>query len=167
MKHAGLHIGNGQIMHCTNANGSPGVTTDTIANKTWTHYAIPIGLYTDEEIKNAEKVNMMNFTMLKRGSTGGAVVELQKKLNGLGYDCGTPDGNFGSKTDNAVRKFQADYNLKVDGIAGSTTLKKLEEITNSETKPVPSDDTPSIDTNKLLQLKAKLNEAIKIIDELI
>lgn len=167
MKHAGLHIGNGQIMHCTNANGSPGVTTDTIANKTWTHYAIPIGLYTDEEIKNAEKVNMMNFTMLKRGSTGGAVVELQKKLNELGYDCGTPDGNFGSKTDNAVRKFQADYNLKVDGIAGSTTLKKLEEITNSETKPVPSDDTPSIDTNKLLQLKAKLNEAIKIIDELI
>lgn len=167
MKHAGLHIGNGQIMHCTNANGSPGVTTDTIANKTWTHYAIPIGLYTDEEIKNAEKVNMMNFTMLKRGSTGGAVVELQKKLNELGYDCGTPDGNFGSKTDNAVRKFQADYNLKVDGIAGSTTLKKLEEISNSETEPVPSDDIPSIDTNKLLQLKAKLNEAIKIIDELI
>lgn len=167
MKHAGLHIGNGQIMHCTNANGSPGVTTDTIANKTWTHYAIPIGLYTDEEIKNAEKVNMMNFTMLKKGSTGGAVVELQKKLNELGYDCGTPDGNFGSKTDNAVRKFQADYNLKVDGIAGSTTLKKLEEISNSETEPVPSDDVPSIDTNKLLQLKTKLNEAIKIIDELI
>lgn len=167
MKHAGLHIGNGQIMHCTNANGSPGVTTDTIANKTWTHYAIPIGLYTDEEIKNAEKVNMMNFTLLKKGSTGGAVVELQKKLNELGYNCGNPDGNFGTQTDNAVRKFQADYNLKVDGIAGSATLKKLEEIFNSGTKPVPSDDTPSIDTNKLLQLKAKLNEAIKIIDELI
>ena len=167
MKHAGLHIGNGQIMHCTNANGSPGVTTDTIANKTWTHYAIPIGLYTDEEIKNAEKVNMMDFTTLKRGSTGGAVVELQKKLNELGYNCGTPDGNFGTQTDNAVRKFQANYNLKVDGIAGSATLKKLEEIFNSGTKPVPSDDTPSIDTNKLLQLKTKLNEAIKIIDELI
>ena len=164
MKHAGLHIGNGQIMHCTNANGSPGVTTDTIANKTWTHYAIPIGLYTDEEIKNAEKVNMMDFTTLKRGSTGGAVVELQKKLNELGYNCGTPDGNFGTQTDNAVRKFQANYNLKVDGIAGSATLKKLEEIFNSETKPTPSDN---IDTNKLLQLKAKLTEAIKIINDLI
>ena len=110
---------------------------------------------------------MMNFTLLKKGSTGGAVVELQKKLNELGYNCGNPDGNFGTQTDNAVRKFQADYNLKVDGIAGSATLKKLEEIFNSGTKPVPSDDTPSIDTNKLLQLKAKLNEAIKIIDELI
>lgn len=167
MKHAGLHIGNGQIMHCTNANGSPGVTTDTIANKTWTHYAIPIGLYTPEEIKNAQKVNMMAFTTLKRGTTGGAVVELQNKLNSLGYNCGTADGNFGTQTEMAVRKFQAEYNLKVDGIAGSATLSKLEQVYGGDnTTPVtPSQNTA--DREKLLNLRKKLEEAINIINEML
>ena len=167
MKHAGLHIGNGQIMHCTNANGSPGVTTDTIANKTWTHYAIPIGLYTNEEIKNAQKVNTMAFTTLKKGSTGGAVVTLQNKLNALGFNCGKADGTFGTQTDMAVRQFQAKYNLSVDGIAGSATLTKLDEVySGGKTTPVtPSQKTA--DKEQLLNLRKKLEEAINMINEML
>lgn len=52
MSHTGIHIGNGQIIHCSTIV-KEGLTTDS----GWTHYAIPKGLYTLEEIKNAERLN--------------------------------------------------------------------------------------------------------------
>lgn len=57
--------------------------------------------------------------LLKRGSSGNEVVELQKFLNEAGYECGTADGKFGAKTEAAVIKFQTDNRLKIDGIVGA------------------------------------------------
>lgn len=51
MSHTGVHIGNGQIIHCS-TTVKEGMTTDS----GWTHYAIPKGLYTEDEIKNAQKL---------------------------------------------------------------------------------------------------------------
>lgn len=48
-QHTGIHVGDGQIIHC-----SSGVQTGKISDKGWTHYAIPKGLYTEDEIKLAE-----------------------------------------------------------------------------------------------------------------
>jgi len=62
------------------------------------------------------------YTTLEYGSTGSTVKELQTKLNALGYNCGTVDGNFGAKTMAAVKAFQKANNLTVDGIVGSQTL---------------------------------------------
>jgi len=42
---------------------------------------------------------------VKKGSKGTEVQQLQTMLNALGYDCGTADGIFGTKTDVAVRAF--------------------------------------------------------------
>lgn len=66
-------------------------------------------------------------TILKIGSTGSEVKELQTNLNKLGYDCGTVDGEFGSKTDAAVRAFQKDKGLVVDGQVGKNTKAKIKE----------------------------------------
>lgn len=66
-------------------------------------------------------------TILKFGSTGSEVKELQTNLNKLGYNCGTVDGNFGSKTDAAVRAFQHDKGLDVDGQVGKDTKAKIAE----------------------------------------
>lgn len=41
---------------------------------------------------------------------------VQRDLNGLGYDCGTADNVYGSKTKNATKIFQKDFKLSVDGI---------------------------------------------------
>lgn len=41
------------------------------------------------------------------------------------YDCGAADGIFGAKTETAVRAFQRDHNLTVDGIAGKDTQAAL------------------------------------------
>ena len=63
-------------------------------------------------------------TALSRGSQGDEVKELQEGLILLGYSCGKSgaDGDFGSDTEKAVRRFQADRRLTVDGSAGPETL---------------------------------------------
>jgi peptidoglycan hydrolase-like protein with peptidoglycan-binding domain len=64
--------------------------------------------------------------ILKKGSRGDAVRELQRKLTSLGYDTKGIDGIFGSNTEKAVRQFQKDHRLTVDGIVGPATKKVLE-----------------------------------------
>lgn len=51
--------------------------------------------------------------------------KLQELLNALGYDCGSVDGIFGSKTKAAVLAFQKANGLGVDGIVGPLTWAKL------------------------------------------
>lgn len=66
-----------------------------------------------------------NGGILKKGSRGSAVKELQQKLTSLGYDTRGTDSIFGINTENALRKFQADHKLKPDGILGPATKKAL------------------------------------------
>ncbi len=53
------------------------------------------------------------------------VKKVQKTLNDLGYDCGKADGVFGKKTKTALKKFQKDNGLKVDGKIGKQVKKAL------------------------------------------
>ena len=59
------------------------------------------------------------------GSKGEFVVDLQKKLNTLGYGPLEPDGEFGEATDIAVKAFQEDNGLTPDGWAGPKTLEEI------------------------------------------
>ena len=64
-------------------------------------------------------------TSLIRGDSGPKVLALQKRLKELGYWLGTPDGSFGSLTQQAVWAFQKSAGLKRDGVVGPRTLKAL------------------------------------------
>lgn len=68
-----------------------------------------------------------NHATLRRGSSGMDVSTMQTYLTALGYHCGDKgvDGVFGVDTRAAVRAFQKDYNLKVDGICGPKTWAAL------------------------------------------
>jgi len=68
---------------------------------------------------------------LRKGSHGSDVVLLQKKLLALGYDLGMSgvDGKFGNLTRYAVKCFQNDKKLTVDGIVGRQTWRALLEWT--------------------------------------
>ena len=71
-----------------------------------------------------------NGTVLRQGSSGSAVEQLQFWLNTLAqYDSSIPsvtvDGIFGSGTTAAVRAFQRKYGLTVDGVVGQTTWNEL------------------------------------------
>lgn len=61
---------------------------------------------------------------LRKGSKGLYVEELQAMLDKRGYTL-KPDGIFGNKTLEAVKAFQADNGLVVDGVVGSKTWGKL------------------------------------------
>ena len=69
--------------------------------------------------------------LLKKGSTGEAVRQLQQALEDLGYDPGAVDGRFGSMTESAVKAFQADRGLDVDGIVGEITWLNIDEADTS------------------------------------
>lgn len=63
--------------------------------------------------------------LLRYGSRGESVRQVQSRLNGLGYWCGTADGIFGVNTRSAVRRFQSAKGLSVDGIVGPKTYSAL------------------------------------------
>ena len=56
---------------------------------------------------------------------GDDVRDIQRYLNRLGFNAGREDGIFGQDTDQAVRSFQHNMGLPVDGIAGSSTISYL------------------------------------------
>ena len=63
--------------------------------------------------------------IIKEGSKGTDVKELQRALKELGYNCGIADGIFGMGTRVQVEKFQEDNDLYPDGIVGSGTLSVM------------------------------------------
>ncbi len=65
------------------------------------------------------------FSILKKGSTGPEVIRLQERLKLFGYLTGVVDGDYGSDTVSAVRKFQTEMGLNADGAAGPETQTKL------------------------------------------
>lgn len=67
----------------------------------------------------------MKVSALRKGSSGTQVKYLQRALIGLGYLNGTADGQYGSKTAEAVRDYQRAYGLGVDGSAGKNTMTSI------------------------------------------
>lgn len=63
--------------------------------------------------------------VLRRGSFGGAVATLQTMLVKVGFDLAI-DQDFGPATEAAVKRFQQDHNLEIDGIVGPATWNALE-----------------------------------------
>ena len=96
--------------------------------------------------------NSSNSTLLRKGSRGDSVRQLQSNLIKLGYSVGSygADGCFGQGTYDAVVKFQQANGLGVDGIVGNGTLNKINQLLNPPKpsfKPLPLKmryDSPAI-----------------------
>ncbi|MBE9011547.1 peptidoglycan-binding protein [Pseudanabaenaceae cyanobacterium LEGE 13415] len=82
-------------------------------------------------------------SILRVGSQGSDVTELQSTLKLLGYYAGTVNGVFEESTAQAVRRFQAAAGITADGIVGSETWNRL--FPTSEpvaANPAPRPQTP-------------------------
>jgi peptidoglycan hydrolase-like protein with peptidoglycan-binding domain len=66
------------------------------------------------------------MSILKKGSQGDDVKQLQSKLTGLGFAIDS-DGIFGEKTHNAVITLQTVFGYDQDGMAGPATLKLVDQ----------------------------------------
>lgn len=63
--------------------------------------------------------------VLRLNYQGDDVKALKKRLNKLGYELGPCDNHFGYLTQEALKLFQKDYGLRVDGIAGREVFSLL------------------------------------------
>ncbi len=66
--------------------------------------------------------------LLRKGSSGTEISELQGFLNLEGHEAGPVDGIFGSRTDSGVRSFQRSQSLSVDGVVGSRTRSAIRSV---------------------------------------
>lgn len=90
------------------------------------------------------------FVKVKLGSNNEFVKTVQKRLWKLGYYNGDWSGVFGSETWQAVKAFQADHELSVDGIVGTKTWDKLKEEASAPSKK-DVEDTASEQLKKYQQ----------------
>ena len=69
----------------------------------------------------------VKVSVLKKGAKGSQVKAMQALLIGYGYSCGNSgvDGSFGGATDKALRAYQKDKGLAVDGSCGPATWRSL------------------------------------------
>ena len=152
--HAGVYLGDGWIAH---AKGHDyGVVKELLGNPKFTHWGIPMGLYTEIE-----------HTALKNGDLGAAVRELQTLLNKYGYSL-TVDGKFGPKTENAVKQFQSSKGLMVTGICSEGTWDALLPVETPAQKDDSEKDPASIsdDIEGLIVSKKEWNEILSLVNTL-
>ena len=149
--HVGLYVGRDTVIEAMGTIN--GVTTSKVTAGKWTHWGELQGVdysnagteadvengFTSDVIPNGTEGSPSVKPTLRKGSKGDAVRELQTMLLKLGYDlgpCGI-DGDFGKATEAAVRSFQSDHRLTVDGIVGKNTWAELEKSVNViSVKPV-------------------------------
>lgn len=74
--------------------------------------------------------NAFTGQVIQRGAVGDDVIELQARLQNIGYYNGKIDGVYGWGTYWALRNFQKDFGLPIDGLAGLSTRKKLVNASN-------------------------------------
>lgn len=128
--HVGVYEGNGYVIE---ARGHAyGVVRTKLNSRPWKEWGycpwISYGAAAQPEtaVKPVEESTIsITLKVLKYGSENEQVKTLQRLLTSLGYGLGKVDGEFGSKTQTAVEKFQKAKGLEVDGIVGKNTWKKL------------------------------------------
>lgn len=148
MEHTGMHVGDGEIIHCS-VEVKRSSVTDT--SWKWSHYAIPKNL-------NGGVVPVWRPT-IRKGSTGEDVVYCQQLLMSLGYDLSpyNADGKFGNKTRQAVMDFQRANSLGVDGVVGPMTWQALENASPSDKKYTVT--IPHLTSSQANSLKDQYSDA--------
>lgn len=140
MTHTGVAIGGGMAVEARSA--AYGVVKTAVKTRSWTHWAALPGVLSEgagnsssttetaqgsaskSENSTTESV-VITMTTLRSGSKGTQVKVLQWLLNQNGFNAGTVDGIFGNNTLKAVKTYQKQKKLSVDGICGKNTWAKL------------------------------------------
>ncbi|MBP3950565.1 spore cortex-lytic enzyme [Bacillus suaedae] len=81
-------------------------------------------------LSHSETTHAFSDQVIQKGATGDDVVELQSRLQYIGFYNGTIDGVFGWGTYWAVRNFQDEFGMTVDGLVGPQMKDRLNKTTN-------------------------------------
>ena len=137
--HVGLYIGDNDVIE------AKGTKTGVVQSKVseWTHWGELKGMSFDNVINNAVYTELGQRTLRYTSPCmeGDDVKKLQTKLNSLGYSCGSADGVFGLKTENALKRFQQANSLEVDGVFGPASLKALNSAVEPDEIPEAEEES--------------------------
>ncbi len=87
--------------------------------------AASYGITRVQDATESAQTAVLEVAVLRQGSTGGEVKEVQRRLKQWGYYSGSVDGIFGSGTKKAVIAFQKKNGLTADGVVGRATYAAL------------------------------------------
>ena len=124
--HIGLYIGNGKVIEA--AGTRQGVIKSDVTDSKWTYWGELKAVDYGYPLSSPSTPPTVERPTLRRGDKGDAVILLQSELIRLGYSLPKYgiDGNFGKETEMAVKQFQQDNRLTVDGVVGPKTWKALD-----------------------------------------
>ena len=100
----------------------------------------------------------MAYTTIREGSRGEDMKRLQTLLNNEGYSLDV-DGIFVEKTQSAVRQYQRNQGLDVDGIVGANTWSALSSPAAAQVS-APQTPTGQVDVSGGRDLTALLSAQI-------
>ncbi|SDZ46353.1 Cell wall-associated hydrolase, NlpC family [Evansella caseinilytica] len=100
--------------------------------------------------------------LLKEGSSGTKVTELQSKLKAIGLFKQEPTGYFGPITKEALTQFQSQWGLVADGLVSQATWDKLEEIASIHLKDAENNGSSSGSSFNALNLVADASNYIGV-----
>jgi peptidoglycan hydrolase-like protein with peptidoglycan-binding domain len=100
--------------------------------------------------------------LLRRGSRGEGVKELQRRLGMQGNEV---DGIFGPATERAVRTLQQNQGLAVDGIVGPNTKAAIDKLAAPEDDTAPAQTTPTDGAEQPSDVAANAGEVTSADDE--
>jgi cell wall-associated NlpC family hydrolase len=119
--HCGVYIGNGKVVE-SSPKWTNGVQVTALTARNWLkHGKLPWVEYSVEEVRNVVNIEL---SVLRKGSKGEQVKTLQRLLNAFGSSLNV-DGDFGSKTDSALKAYQKKNSLQIDGICGVKSWESL------------------------------------------
>jgi len=102
----------------------------------------------------------LSFGTFGKGSAGSKISELQTRLRSLGYaidDTEVSTGQFGPSTEAAVRSFQQDHRLLVDGLVGPETWETLISAGVSLGDRLLYYTEPMLEGSDVAELQGRLN----------
>lgn len=129
--HMGVYIGSGEVIE---ARGHKyGVVKTKLAERPWTDWGKhPDIVYDTVDTAPVVKMVSIDLPVLKKGAKGDSVKAIQNLLIANGYKMMSvsgklysADGSFGGATELALKAFQEDNNIEVDGSCGQKTWSKL------------------------------------------
>lgn len=131
--HIGTYTGDGLVTEAAGSNA--GVIQTKLHGGKWKYWSLGKDIQYDfipgkekEPVASTPTQTTEKRPTIRKGNRNIYVKQVQEKLLALGYNlgiCGV-DGDFGTATEEAVKKFQRDHGLTADGVVGPKTYAALD-----------------------------------------
>lgn len=95
-----------------------------------------------------QQVHAFSPQIIQKGAIGEDVIELQARLQYIGFYNGKIDGVFGWGTYWALRNFQSEFGMEIDGLGGQKTKEKLAQVTKYDQEGIQNETNAGGEGNK-------------------